>query len=125
MDFLQVLDMSWCMTSEIGTLQDIISTVITIIQVAVPILLIIFGMITYVRAITDSDNDNITKANKTIVNMFIAAVAIFLVPTIVGFVFDVAGANSNGVIDCFYNADKEGIINGYMARIETSFSKVD
>lgn len=114
-----------CSTPEVLEVMRIIKIVITIIKIAVPILLIIFGMITYVRAITDSDNDNITKANKTIVNMFIAAVAIFLVPTIVGFVFDAAGANSNGVIDCFYNADKEGIINGYMARIETSFSKVD
>lgn len=114
-----------CSAPEVLEVMRIVKIVITIIKIAVPILLIIFGMITYVRAITDSDNDNITKANKTIVNMFIAAVAIFLVPTIVGFVFDVAGANSNGVIDCFYNADKEGIINGYMARIETSFSKVD
>lgn len=114
-----------CSAPEVLEVMRIVKIVITIIKIAVPILLIIFGMITYVRAITDSDNDNITKANKTIVNMFIAAVAIFLVPTIVGFVFDAAGANSNGVIDCFYNADKEGIINGYMARIETSFSKVD
>lgn len=114
-----------CSAPEVLEVMRIVKIVITIIKIAVPILLIIFGMITYVRAITDSDNDNITKANKTIVNMFIAAVAIFLVPTIVGFVFDAAGANSNGVIDCFYNADKEGIINGYIARIETSFSKVD
>ncbi len=114
-----------CSAPEVLEVMRIVKIVITIIKIAVPILLIIFGMITYVRAITDSDNDNITKANKTIVNMFIAAVAIFLVPTIVGVVFDVAGANSNGVIDCFYNADKEGIINGYIARIETSFSKVD
>lgn len=114
-----------CSAPEVLEVMRIVKIVITIIKIVVPILLIIFGMITYVRAITDSDNDNITKANKTIVNMFIAAVAIFLVPTIVELVFDVAGANSNGVIDCFYNADKEGIINGYMARIETSFSKVD
>ena len=114
-----------CSAPEVLEVMRIVKIVITIIKIVVPILLIIFGMITYVRAITDSDNDNITKANKTIVNMFIAAVAIFLVPTIVGFVFDAAGANSNGVIDCFYNADKEGIINGYIARIETSFSKVD
>lgn len=114
-----------CNAPEVLEVMRIVKIVITIIKIAVPILLIIFGMITYVRAITDSDNDNITKANKTIVNMFIAAVAIFLVPTIVGVVFDVAGANSNGVIDCFYNADKEGIINGYINRIETSFSKVD
>ena len=114
-----------CSAPEVLEVMRIVKIVITIIKIVVPILLIIFGMITYVRAITDSDNDNIAKANKTIVNMFIAAVAIFLVPTIVGFVFDVAGANSNGVIDCFYNADKEGIINGYIARIETSFSKVD
>ena len=79
MDFLQVLDMSWCMTSEIGTLQDIISTVITIIQVAVPILLIIFGMLDLGKAVIASKEDEIKKGQQTFVKRLIAAVFVFLV----------------------------------------------
>lgn len=114
-----------CNAPEVLEVMKIVKIVIQIIKIAVPIILIVYGMITYVRAIIDSDNDNLTKANKTIINMFIAAVAIFLVPTLVGTIFDIAAVSDNGVVDCFHNANKEGIINGYIERIESTFSKVD
>lgn len=114
-----------CNAPEVLEVMNIVKIVIQIIKIAVPIILIIFGMITYVRAIIDSDNDNLTKANKTIINMFIAAAAIFLVPTLVGTIFDIADVNDNGVVDCFRNADSKGIINGYIERIESTFSKND
>lgn len=79
MDFLQVLDMSWCMTSEIRTIQDIVSTVITIIQVAVPILLIIFGMLDLGRAVIASKEDEIKKGQQTFIKRLLAAVFVFLV----------------------------------------------
>ena len=114
-----------CNAPEVLEVMRIVKIVIQIIKIAVPIILIVYGMITYIRAIIDSDNDNLTKANKTIINMFIAAVAIFLVPTLVGTIFDIAAVSDNGVVDCFHNADKEGIINGYIERIESNFSKID
>lgn len=114
-----------CNAPEVLEVMRIVKIVIQIIKIAVPIILIVYGMITYVRTIIDSDNDNLTKANKTIINMFIAAVAIFLVPTLVGTIFDIAAVSDNGVVDCFHNANKEGIINGYIERIESNFSKID
>lgn len=114
-----------CSAPEVLEVMRIIKIVITIIKIAVPIILIIFGMITYVRAITDADDTRINKANKTIVNMLIAAAAIFLIPTLVGLVFDVVGSDKNDIIDCFSNGNKMGVIDAYIERIETSYSKVD
>lgn len=114
-----------CNAPEVLEVMRIVKIVIQIIKIAVPIILIVYGMITYVRAIIDPDNDGLSKANKTIINMFIAAVAIFLVPTLVSTIFDVAAVSENGVINCFKNADSEGIINGYIERIDSTFSKTD
>lgn len=114
-----------CSAPEVLDVMRIIKIVITIIKIAVPIILIIFGMITYVRAITDADDTRINKANKTIINMLIAAAAIFLIPTLVGLVFDVVGSDKNDIIDCFSNGNKMGVIDAYIERIETSYSKVD
>lgn len=114
-----------CDAPEVLEVMRIVRIAITIIKIAVPIILIIFGMITYVKAITDSDNDNISKANKTIVNMFITAVLIFAVPTIVETIFDAVGSSTNGIVECFSNADKEGIIEGYINRVDRTYSKLD
>ena len=65
------------------------------------------------------------KANKTIVNMLIAAASIFLIPTIVENIFNIVGSNSNDIIDCFKNGNKMGVIDAYIERIESSFSKTD
>ncbi len=114
-----------CSAPEVLEVMRVIKIVMTIIKIAVPIILIIFGMITYIRAIIDPNDDGLTKSNKTIINMFIAAAAIFLVPTIVETIFDATGENSNGVIECFYNGKTEGIINAYIERIESSYKLTD
>lgn len=114
-----------CSAPEVLEVMRIIKIVITIIKIAVPIILIIFGMITYIRAILDPDDNRITKANKTIVNMLIAAASIFLIPTIVETIFDIVEGNSNDIIDCFTNGNKMGVIDAYIEKIESSFSKTD
>jgi len=114
-----------CSAPEVLEVMRIIKIVLTIIKIAVPIILIIFGMITYIRAILDPDDNRIAKANKTIVNMLIAAASIFLIPTIVETIFNIVGSNSNDIIDCFKNGNKMGVIDAYIERIESSFSKTD
>lgn len=114
-----------CSAPEVLEVMRIIKIVLTIIKIAVPIILIIFGMITYIRAILDPDDNRIAKANKTIVNMLIAAASIFLIPTIVENIFNIVGSNSNDIIDCFKNGNKMGVIDAYIERIESSFSKTD
>lgn len=114
-----------CSAPEVLEVMRIIKIVLTIIKIAVPIILIIFGMITYIRAILDPDDNRINKANKTIVNMLIAAASIFLIPTIVENIFNIVGSNSNDIVDCFKNGNKMGVIDAYIERIESSFSKTD
>lgn len=99
MEFLgnmtQVLaDLSWCYDSSTATIQNIVSTIILIIEIAVPILLIIFGMLDLGKAIVASKEDEIKKSQQTFVKRLISAALVFLVIFIVKLVINVVGSAS-------------------------------
>jgi len=77
---------------------NIISLIIMAIQVVVPILLIIWGMIDFAKAVIGGDEDKIKSAQKVFIKRLIAAVLVFLIVTIVklliGLVGTVAGTES-------------------------------
>ena len=60
------------------------------IKIVVPILLVIFGSIDLGKAITAGKEDEIKKAQSSFIKKLIVAVLVFLVMTIVQFVFDFA-----------------------------------
>lgn len=66
------------------------------IQVVVPILLIIFGMIDLAKAITAQKEDEIKKAQAGLFKKIILAVIVFLVTSIVGIVMNIVGGQSEG-----------------------------
>lgn len=60
----------------------ILHLVVVLIQVAVPIMLIIWGMIDFAKATIGGDEDKIKAGQKTFIKRLIAAVLVFLVVTI-------------------------------------------
>jgi len=62
-----------------------------LIKVLAPILLIGLSSLDYIKAITSKDADELKKANDRFVKRLIAAVALFLLPFILDFVFDIFG----------------------------------
>lgn len=66
-----------------GALPITVHTVILIIKIAVPILLILFGMIDLGKAVVASKEDEIKKGQQTFVKRLIAAILIFFVVTVV------------------------------------------
>ena len=63
--------------------------VIPILQVGIPIVLIIFGMIDLGKAVIASKEDEIKNAQKMLIKRAIYAVAVFLIVTIVTLVFNI------------------------------------
>lgn len=92
-----------------GIFPTIVSTVITIIKIAVPILLIILGMLDLGKAITAQKDDEIKKGQQTFIKRLIAAALVFFVIFIVQIVvrFVAKGDNSNisTCINCFINGN--------------------
>lgn len=65
---------------------QIIGWVLLVFKIVIPVLLIIFGMIDLGKAVIASKSDEVKKATSSLAMRAVAAVAIFLIPTIIGFV---------------------------------------
>ena len=98
--------------------------VILIIKIAVPILLILTAMITLMKTIKAGNEDLLAKAKKQLVNNCIAAIVVFLVPTIVNVIVKTNGVE-NGYKDCLTSATIEGITYAYITTADTLVAKAE
>lgn len=71
-----------------------------ILQIAVPIILVILGLIDFIKAMVNSKEDEIKKGQKTFISRIIAGVLIFFVFSIVKLVISVVADDSTKVINC-------------------------
>lgn len=67
---------------------DILNRAIKYIRIIAPILLIIFGIVDFGKAVLSDDKDELKKATSKFTKRAIIVVAIFFVPLIVGFLID-------------------------------------
>lgn len=78
---------------------QIVGYVLLVFKIAIPVLLILFGIIDLGKAVIASKEDEIKKATGSLVRRAIAAVVIFLLPTIITFIM--------GIISDFSETAKE------------------
>ncbi len=84
------------------------SYAVTILKIATPLILIIISIIQLVKAITSSKEDDIKKAQNSLIKRIIAAAIVFFVVTIVQFVMlkvasDDEKGNLSSCLSCFLN----------------------
>ncbi len=77
----------------------IVGTIITAIQIGVPLLLIIFGMLDLGKAVMAQKEDEIKKGQQTFIKRLLAAAIVFFVIFIVKLVFNIVSADT-GVWNC-------------------------
>lgn len=82
-------------------LAEVISLIIMLIQYAVPLLLIVFGMLDLGKAVIASKEDEIKKGQQMFIKRLIAAVIVFFVVAVVKLVVSLAAGEE----------DKESIRN--------------
>lgn len=68
--------------------------IIPLIQIGIPIILIILGMLDLGKAVMAGKEDEIKSAQKLLTKRCIAAVAVFFVVTIVTIVFNIVAGNA-------------------------------
>lgn len=66
----------------------LVGSLILVAKIVIPILLIIMGSIDFGKAAITSDSDALSKATKKFATRIGAGVAVFLLPTIINFIFD-------------------------------------
>lgn len=75
---------------------QLVGKVLVVFKIAIPLLLIIFGMVDLGKAVIGSKEDDIKKATNSLIRRAIAAIVIFFIPTIVGAIFGlVSGFSEN------------------------------
>ena len=85
-----------------------VHTIILAIQIIVPILLVIFGMIDLIKAVVAGKEDEIKKAQGVFVKRLIAGALVFFVIAIVKLLISLTGDFDGGMTDCvnaFVNGD--------------------
>lgn len=82
--------MSFNMTefcSKAANILQFVGWVLTVFKIAIPLLIIAFGIFDFGKAVTGGKDDDIKKSAKTLLMRAIAGVIIFFIPTIVLWVF--------------------------------------
>ena len=78
---------SFC--TDTALIWQFIGYIFMIFKIVIPLLLLILGMIDLGKAVVASDDKAIKGATKTLMHRAIAAVIIFFIPTLVGFIFSI------------------------------------
>lgn len=94
--------MSFC--DDLGPVIALLKSVVNLLQWGIPIVLILMGMIDLGKAVISSKEDEMKKAQSTLIKRVIYAVAVFLVVTIVSFAMGLVGGNDWK--DCWKNHGK-------------------
>lgn len=83
------------------TLTTVVSVIYNIIQVAVPIVLVIFGMLDLFKGITAQKEDEIKKGQQILIKRIISACLVFFVFVIVKVIISIAADSSgNDILKC-------------------------
>lgn len=77
---------NWCNESGVISVFKILKAILNLVRLAVPIGLIVWTIIELFKNVLDPDNKD---SRKKIVNRVIAAVIVFLVPTIVNLIMNI------------------------------------
>ena len=86
-----------------------IGNIVLVVKILIPIIIIAFGMIDFFRAIIGSKDDEIKKSTRSLIFRIIAGVVIFLLPTLVSFIFSLIDSWAN--IEGEFNACQKCVLN--------------
>lgn len=64
---------------------NIVATIIKLIKIAVPVLLIIFGMIDFAKSVVAKNEDDVKKFRKQFISRVVSAIIVFVIVFVVQF----------------------------------------
>ena len=83
-----------------GPIVGVVSTIYTLIKVAVPLLLIIFGMLDLGKAVISQKEDDIKKQQNVFIKRLIAAALVFFVFAIVQLLVNLVDDSNTDLMGC-------------------------
>ena len=79
---------------------ELTSFAVTAMEVAIPVIIVIFGMIDLIKAITSGKEDEMKKAQGIVIKRLIAGALVFFIFAIVKLLINAVDNNAAGIIDC-------------------------
>lgn len=119
-----MLILNICSNPEVLSVLRIVNLVILMVRIAVPIILIVVLSFDMLSAIKVGNEDLLKQHMQGGVRKIIAAVVIFLMPSLVFFIIKLANPN-NGYISCLNNATVVGIQETYNSKASQLVSKAE
>ena len=116
--------LSICESPNVLEVMRIVNIIIKIIKIAVPIILILFMMLEFMKAVSSNDSEALQKAKKNAISKMIAAALIFLIPTFVKLVVNVAAPDTD-YAKCIIEVSKSTIEEAYEAIEEGLVKKAE
>lgn len=107
-------DIPFCEDESIMRAFKIGGVLLYAVKIVVPILLMLFGILTLFNVVLSGKTDDMSKAVHSIVTKAISAVVIFFIPTIVNYCFtlcdgfDDVESDFKTCMDCLYDPSKCG-----------------
>ena len=113
MGLFNVLDVVYCNGLKEGidkVLPDTISTVVTILKIAIPVILVILGMLDLAKAVMANEEKDMKEAQKKLIKRIVYGVIVFFVFALVQFVFsridkNVKEDSGHSCLNCFINGE--------------------
>lgn len=90
-----MLIMAPSICTELSPLWQVVGWILWVFKIAIPILIIVFGMIDLGKAVVASKDDEIKKALKQLMLRAVAGVVIFFIPNLVGLIFSMVNSWSD------------------------------
>ena len=79
---------------------ELTSYVMTLIQIAIPVVLVIMGSLDLMKGITAGKEDEMKKGQQMFVKRLVVAVLIFVVVVIVKFLISVIADSTDNIVEC-------------------------
>ena len=93
---------------------QITNIVITVLQIATPIIIILLGMIDLLKGVISQKEDEIKKGQQTFVKRLIVGISVFLIFFLVKFIIGIVAPDDYGMwdcVNCFVNNNCFGVSN--------------
>ena len=94
---------AFCSNEGVLTLFSILGIGVTAIKIAIPIILIIMGMLDMGKAVTSGKDDEIKKELVVFLKRAIAAILVFFIPSIVGLIMQILNNQLTDSNACGYS----------------------
>ena len=70
--------------------------ILFVVKIAIPLCLLIFGIINLVKVVVSGEQEGLAKSVKSLGIKAIAAVVIFILPTIIYYIINLVGGSNEG-----------------------------